>query len=414
MNSKKLGIVKSTAPLLKDHSREIGTRFYYLLFSKAPELYNMFNQTNQQRGLQQEALTYAVYAAGENLDQLKNIEPLIMRVAEKHVALGVKPDQYPVVGEALLQAVKDVLGDKATDEVIDAWGEAYNVIADAFINIEHDLYEGKEQKPGDWRGFRNFLVTKKVKETDFVTSFYLKPADKQQISSYYPGQYLTLKADIEGETYTHMRHYSLSDAPGKDYYRISVKREEGNKKVPDGIVSNYLHNHVQEGDTLPFAAPAGDFTIMNDDLPIVLIGGGIGLTPLMSMLNTLAESGRSVTYIHATQNSSAHAMKEHVEQLASEYPNVTSYVCYDSPTMKDKNIQSFDKEGFINLDWLESILPGNQANFYFCGPVPFMKAVNKALIDWGVPTKHMHYEVFSPVSILGEQEPERPYVAASH
>ncbi|MTW86468.1 NO-inducible flavohemoprotein [Virgibacillus dakarensis] len=413
MNSTKLRIVKSTAPVLKDHSREIGTRFYKLLFSRAPELYNMFNQTNQQRGLQQEALTYAVYAAGENLDHLKNIEPLIMRVAKKHVALGVKPDQYPIVGEALLQAVKDVLGDKATDEVIDAWGEAYNTIADAFINIEHDLYEGKEQKSGGWRGFRDFCVVKKVKETDLVTSFYLKPEDQQPISSYEPGQYLTLKADIEGETYTHMRHYSLSDAPGKDYYRISVKREEGNEKVPDGIVSNYLHHHVQEGDTLPFAVPAGDFSISNEDLPVVLISGGIGLTPLMSMLNTLAETGQSVTYIHATQNSSVHAMKEHIEQLASEYQNVNSYVCYDSPTARDRDMQNFDKEGFITLDWLKSILPSNQADFYFCGPVPFMKAVNKALKDWSVPEKQMHYEVFSPVSILEEQKSEKPSVTAT-
>lgn len=408
MDQHKLDIVKSTAPLLKEYSHEIGSRFYNLLFSRVPELYNVFNQTNQQRGLQQEALTYAVYAAGEHLDHLETIRPLITRVTEKHVGLGVSPDQYPIVGETFLQAVKDTLADKATNQVIDAWGEAYNTIADMFIFIEQDLYEGKGQKPGGWQGFRDFRIVKKVKETDFVTSFYLKPTDGQPVSAYEPGQYLTLKASIEGETYTHMRHYSLSDAPGKDYYRISVKRENDNEKVPNGVVSNYLHNNVQEGDVLPFAVPAGDFSIASMERPIVLISGGIGLTPLISMLNTIVETEpyRPVTYIHATQNSLSHVMKEHVDQLTSEHKNVASYVVYDSPTAEDKDDYNFDKQGYIDLEWLKTTLPDNQADFYFCGPTPFMKAVNNALKEWEVPEKFIHYESFNPISILEEKQPE--------
>ncbi|WP_085522224.1 NO-inducible flavohemoprotein [Tuberibacillus sp. Marseille-P3662] len=404
LDSNTLSIVKSTAPVLKDHARDIGVRFYELLFAKAPELYNIFNQTNQQRGLQQEALAYAVYAAGENIDNLDAIKPLVMRVAEKHVALGVQPEQYPVVGETLLQAVKDVLGDAATDDVIDAWGEAYNAIADVFISLEQELYEETEQQTGGWSGFREFIVDKKVKETGSVTSFYFKPKDGKPIATYQPGQYLTLRAEIEGEQYTHMRHYSLSDAPGKDYYRISVKREDGDDNTPDGIVSNYLHHQVQEGDVLSFAAPAGDFTIMNEDLPIVLISGGIGLTPLMSIFNHLTEKEphRPVTFIHATQNSSNHAMKQHVAKVADEYENVSSFVCYDDPTAEDKAAHHFDKEGYVDLEWLKSILPSNQADFYFCGPVPFMKAVNQALKDWDVPEERSHYEVFNPISILEE------------
>jgi nitric oxide dioxygenase len=120
LDEKSIKIVQSTAPVLKEHSKEIGKRFYELLFSKAPDLYNIFNQTNQKRGLQQEALGYAVYAAGEYITNLEAIKPVIERISQKHRAIGIKPEQYPVVGETLLQAVKDVLGGTATDEIIEA------------------------------------------------------------------------------------------------------------------------------------------------------------------------------------------------------------------------------------------------------------------------------------------------------
>lgn len=135
-------------------------RFYEILFTKAPELYNIFNQTNQQRGIQQEALAYSVYAAGENIDQLDKIKQLITRVTEKHVALGVNANQYPIVGATLLEAVRDVLGeDVATDEVISAWKKAYDYITEAFIDIENNLY--KEREENSWLGFREFRVDKK-------------------------------------------------------------------------------------------------------------------------------------------------------------------------------------------------------------------------------------------------------------
>lgn len=321
LDAKTIEIVQSTAPVLKEHSKPIGKRFYELLFSKAPDLYNLFNQTNQKRGIQQEALGYAVYAAGEHITNLEAIKPVIKRVTEKHRAIGVKPEQYPVVGETLLQAVKDVLGDAATDEIIEAWGKAYGYIADAIIDIEKNLYEETEHQPGGWEGYRSFNIDKKIKESDVVTSFYLKPTDGKPIASYHAGQYLTLKAKIPGEKYTHIRHYSLSDSPGKDYYRISVKREDAHGDAPSGIVSNYLHRQLQVGDTLQFSAPAGDFELDNTDLPVVLISGGIGITPLLSMLNTIIEKQpqRQVTFIHATSNSQTHAFKDHLPQIVNEH-----------------------------------------------------------------------------------------------
>ncbi|GAB4073089.1 NO-inducible flavohemoprotein [Barrientosiimonas marina] len=405
LDTEKLNIVKSSAPVLKEHSKAIGTHFYELLFAKAPELRHIFNQTNQKRGLQQEALVYSVYAAGENIDSLENIQQLVERIAEKHVSLGVKPEQYAVVGEALLQAVKDVLGDAATDEIMDAWGEAYQYIADLFIDLEQQKYADTLQQEGGWQGFRNFIVTEKVQETPDIITLTLKPQDGDSIPDYKAGQYLTLKLDIEGEPYTHMRQYSLCGPSGKDYYKIGVKREKGRNGMPDGVVSSYLHDHVAEGDILPFSAPAGDFTIASEDKPLVLLSGGIGMTPVVGMLNTIAEQepNRPVTYIHATQNSAAHAMKEQVEQLTAEHSNITTYVCYDSPSHADKTDQRYDKEGVVDLPWLQSILEsGNKADFYCCGPAPFMKAVDSALKAWGTTGENRHYEVFNPVSVLND------------
>ncbi|KGP74538.1 NO-inducible flavohemoprotein [Pontibacillus yanchengensis] len=402
LDSKTIEIVKSTAPVLQEHSHAIGVRFYELLFTKAPSLYNIFNQTNQKRGIQQDALAYSVYMAGKHIDNLDAVKGMVERVTEKHRALGVKAEQYPIVGETLLEAVKDVLGDGVNDEIIEAWGKAYQEIADIFISIENELYEQVEQEVGGWTGLRSFVIDQKVKESDVITSFYLKAQDGGPIPTYQAGQYLTLQVDIEGDQYSHMRHYTISDAPGKDYYRISVKREEGSTEVPDGKVSNYLHHQVGEGDVLQVTAPAGEFTVSTEEMPLVLISGGVGITPMMSMLkDTIKENPeREITFIHAAQNSNVHALQQEVLEISKQYDNVTSYLVYSEPTAQDRADDRFDREGFIEKEWLQGILEDNQKDFYFCGPVPFMKVVNNALKEWGVPAERRQFEAFSPVSTI--------------
>ncbi|SFC35926.1 nitric oxide dioxygenase [Bacillus sp. OV322] len=405
IDEKTIGIVQATAPVLKEHSKEIGKRFYTLLFEKAPDLYNIFNQTNQKRGLQQEALGYAVYAAGEHITNLGAIKPVIERISQKHRAIGIKAEQYPVVGETLLDAVKDVLGDAATEEIIEAWGKAYGYISDAFIELEEKLYAETKNQTGGWEGYRSFIVEKKVKESDEVTSFYLRPEDGKEIAGYKAGQYLTIKAKVPGEEYTHIRHYSLSEAAGKDYYRISVKREDEHDTSPEGIVSNYLHNHIQTGDSLPFSAPAGDFVLEQDDLPVVFISGGIGITPVYSMLQTLVneKTAKEITFIHSARNSKTHAFREDLKQLSDNNSHLTYLVCYDAPTEEDRASKNFDKEGYVDLNFLKANAGTKDAQFYLCGSLPFMETIIKALDEWGVSKEHVHYESFSPVAILGEE-----------
>ncbi|MFC4971536.1 NO-inducible flavohemoprotein [Paenibacillus sp. GCM10023248] len=403
LNQLTIAIIKSTIPVLEVHGTAITKRFYEMLFTSHPELLNIFNHANQKQGRQQTALANAVYAAALHIDRLEAILPVVKQIAHKHRSLGVKPEHYPIVGQHLLAAIQDVLGDAATPEILGAWGEAYGVIADAFIGMEADMYHSAEAQGGGWKDFKRFRIARKVEESDVITSFYLMPEDGAVLPAFEPGQYVSVKLEIPGEEYTHIRQYSLSDAPGKPYYRISVKREDSLADRPGGKVSVYLHEAMKEGDALLLSAPAGDFTLdQTDTRPVVLISGGVGLTPMVSMLNTLVKAGsnRPITFIHAAQNSHHHAFKAHVKQLASERPSLSAYWCYNQPTEADRAANAYHKEGYIDLNWLQSIVPAREASFYFCGPVPFMKGVNSALRDWGVPDGDRHYEFFGPAGTL--------------
>jgi nitric oxide dioxygenase len=402
LSEKTIEIIKSTVPVLEQYGEQITKHFYQMMLSNHPELLNIFNQTHQKQGKQPKALAASVYAAAQHIDNLEAILPVVKRIAHKHRSLGIKPEHYPIVGKHLLLAIKDVLGDAATDQIIEAWKEAYGVIADVFIQVEADMYKEAEEAKGGWKDFRKFVVAKKVKESDVITSFYLTPEDGGEISEFLPGQYVSVKIHIPGEEYTHIRQYSLSDAPGKDYYRISVKREAATAEKAAGIVSNYLHDHVQEGDIVELSAPAGDFVLDTSDAPIVFMSGGVGITPLLSMLNTVIERqpNRRVTFIHAAMNGKVHAFHEHVSQLAKDNENVSYYLCYQSPSEEDREKYGFAKEGYIDLDFIQSVVKNKDSQFYFCGPVPFMKTVYHALKEWGVPEERIHFEFFGPMGDL--------------
>ncbi|TCP32307.1 nitric oxide dioxygenase [Scopulibacillus darangshiensis] len=406
MDQQTIDIVKATVPVLEEKGDAITVSFYNHLFSEHPELYNVFNQTHQKQQKQQRALAQAVLAAAKHIDKLEAILGSVKGIAHKHRSIGVKPEHYPIVGENLLWAIKDVLGDAATDEIMQAWEIAYGEIAKVFIAIEDALREEVKNRHG-WNGYLPFKVDRKVEESSVITSFYLKPVNGQELPEFEAGQYISIKLDIPGEKYTHIRQYSLSDAPGTGYFRISVKREDARDPFPEGVVTNYLHESVKVGDVLQISAPAGDFTLDHTpDKPLVLISGGVGQTPMMSMLKQAVNQTpeRNITWVHAAVNGTTHAFAKDVVKLDQQHKNLQTFFCYEAPTESDQERCLYAKTGYIDGEWLAQVIIDKNADYYFCGPKPFMKAIYTILKHWEIEDENIHFEFFGPQDQLVEKE----------
>ena len=378
LSQKTIDIVKSTVPVLEKHGVDITKHFYKRMFTNHPELKNVFNQSNQREGRQPQALAASVYAAAANIDNLESILPVVHLIAHKHRALGILPEHYPIVGENLLAAIKEVLGDAATDEIIEAWADAYGVIADVFIQVEEELYQQAEAN-GGWRLFKHFKVVRKEQENELVASFYLEPEDGKALPPYQPGQYITVKVKAPGEEYTALRHYTVSQAPNGNVYRISVKREAENN--PKGVVSNYLHDYVEEGSTIQISAPAGLFTLQQNDNPVLFIGGGIGVTPLYAMLDSM-EFGRNVTFIQSVRNEKLAVFQDQIQKKINELKG-SYFVKYS------------DTEGYITKEDLSKYIQEN-TEVYICGPEAFMETVISYVRELGVSEDRIHFEFFGP------------------
>lgn len=397
LSQKTMDIIKSTVPVLQVHGTQITTVFYKNMFEAHPELLNIFNHANQAKGRQQTALSNTVLAAAQNIDKLEAIIPVVKQIAHKHRSLMIKPEHYPIVGEYLLKAIKEVLGDAATDEIIQAWADTYGVIAQVFIDIEKEMYEESASKNGGWSDYKEFKIIKKIQESDVITSFYLAPADGSSLPAYEAGQYITIRLSIPGEKFLFNRQYSLSSASNKEYFRISVKKE-ASVENPDGKVSNYLHTDINVDDTVEVTVPAGDFTLIKEESPIVFLSGGVGITPFMSMVATIAEEqpNREVNFIHSAKNGAIQAFNEELSSIKDRITNFQLSYIYENPSEEDKLNPFFKKAGYIDSEWLKEHALLTDGHYYVCGPVPFLQTVVKGLKENGIDDAHIHYEFFGP------------------
>lgn len=371
--------IKATVPVLEVHGLTITKTFYSNLFKENPQLLNIFNHTNQKKDRQQTALANTVYAAAVHIENLEAIVPAVVQIAHKHVSLGILPEHYPIVGKYLLAAIKEVLGDAATDEIIDAWAQAYGVIADIFISVEEDLYKAAENN-GGWRLFKDFTIAKIEQESDVVKSFYLQPADGAKLPAYSAGQYISIRTQVPGQEFLMNRQYTVTEGTD-EYFRISVKREDD--VTPNGIVSNFLHN-AEVGTNVQISAPAGVFTLVQNDSPVLFISGGVGVTPLQGMLKTM--KNRQASFIQCARNERVAAFKETIEEkvaaLGGKYKAVYS-----------------ETEGYVTKAQIEEMLvPG--AEVYICGPTTFMESVIQSLVEIGVSSEKIHYEFFGAAMAL--------------
>ncbi|KAJ5103880.1 hypothetical protein N7532_004409 [Penicillium argentinense] len=395
-------IVKSTIPALEQHGVAITTLFYKRMLEAHPELKSIFNTAHQATGEQPAALAHAVWAYAVNIDHPEALSAAVSRIGHKHASLGVTADQYPIVGEHLLAAIKEVLGPAVNAHVVDAWGAAYQELADIFINFESNLYEKNSKAPGGWKGWRKFFISKKVSESDEIISFRLTPVDKDVLPSYQPGQFVSVRCYVPELGSYQPRQYSLSDSPSGDHFRISVKREFASGPRPAGRISNVLHESLPVDAELDLSMPFGDFVLdVNATTPVVLISGGVGLTPMMSMLKTIIHQQgnvRQVVFIHAARNGRVHAMKQDLTRIVSENPSVKRIVFYEETTDRDKQGVDYDHTGRVDLAKIqkEAVIP--EADYYICGPQPFMKAQSNSLERMGVSPERIHMEVFGSPS----------------
>jgi uncharacterized protein len=257
-----------------------------------------------------------------------------------------------------------------------------------------------------WNGFRKFRIVSKEKETKNITSFYLAPHDGKPLPGFLPGQFLTFQFQIPGQAQPVVRCYSLSDSPyHPDRYRVSIKRvpaPRGEPSAPPGLVSSYFHDSLNEHDIVDVKAPSGHFYLnMNEKKPVVLLSGGVGITPVLSMLNALVEidSQREIWFFLGVRDKTEHVMKEHLEKVARENPNVNLEIFYSCPGEMDLKGDDYHVEGRVTVENLKPLLPSTNYEFYICAPPPMVKDLRAGLASWGVPKTSIHFEAFGPATI---------------
>lgn len=392
LSERDLAYIEQSVPVLRDKGLAITTAFYRNLFQSHPALTNLFNMGNQAQGLQQQSLAAAVFAYAANINQSHLLGPVISRITHKHASLGIKPEHYPIVGEHLLAAIKEVLGAAATQPLLDAWGAAYHLLAGALIAEEKRLYSDADATPGT---LDPYTVANVTQESSEVKSFILYPANGIKKPDFQPGQYVSVatKLDNGGQQ---LRQYSLSDAPSKPYLRISVKRESPSIDKPAGQVSNWLHDHVKVNDTLSLSKPFGDFKPnIHTPTPLVMISAGIGITPMIATLNELAHTRahHHVIFAHAAKSKHHHSHQDDLQRATRTMPNLRSITFYDAVSSAPSAIP------LAAGPMLAKNLPAwpyQNSAVYLCGPSQFMQQMRQQLLELGVPAHQVHREVFGP------------------
>lgn len=258
---------------------------------------------------------------------------------------------------------------------------------------------------GSWNGTRKFQIQRIVPECSEVASFYLVPHDGRPLPGFLPGQFLTFELDVPGQKGRTIRCYSLSDRPRPDYYRVTIKRVPAPPEplgLKPGLVSNHFHTAFKAGDLLDVKAPGGGFFLdVSQATPVVLLSGGVGITPMISMANEISANSpqREVWFFLSVRNRREHIFKEHLEELARTNPRLRLQICYSRPEAGDLAGRDYQHEGRLTIDLLRRVLPANNFDYFMCGPGPMMSDLNDGLRAWGVPEKHIHFEAFGPASV---------------
>ncbi|NYD40629.1 globin domain-containing protein [Nocardioides panaciterrulae] len=390
-------VVRATLPVIGAAIDDITPVFYRRMFAAHPDLErDLFNRGNQAQGDQQRALAGAIAAYATLLvaDGGPDPQQVLARIAHKHASLGITEDQYPIVHEHLFAAIVEVLGDAVTAEVAAAWDEVYWHLANALIAIERELYAATGVADGEvWR---TLVVRRRVQESPDTVSFVLGSPDGGPLPPWRPGQYVSVAVRLPDGA-RQIRQYSLTGGQAPDEWAITVKavpgHRDGDSIAPAGEVSNFVHLNLFEGDELAVSAPFGDMVLDTSDAPLVLISAGIGVTPMLGMLRHLREEGstREVLVIHADRSPARHAHRQELKELVAALPGARLQRWYEDLGLRAPE----DVLALGRVDLAAVELPAG-ARVYLCGPQPFMASTRDALVERGVDSDRIHYEVFGP------------------
>ena len=386
LTKQQIELVKATVPVLREHGGARTAHVYKRMLSHNPELMQVFNMGHQRAGFQQQALAGAVLAYAENIENLPALLGAVAHIANKHVSVGIRAEHYPIVGKHLIASIKEVLGDAATPELIDAWTAAYMQLADVLIGAEKAIYDKNAVAEGGWTGWRFFKVAEKSKQTDNVTSFKLVPVDNGKMPEVKAGQYISVRVFVKGQDLIQPRQYTVVKADATSL-TIAVKKVEAVEKSPAGMVSNTLHNDINEGDVVEVSFPVGEFNLPEGNGELCLLSAGIGITPLFAMLKEAVQKDptRKISFVHVCKNKEAIPFREELALVVKE--GNASFEVFET-----------SEHGRPSEDFFKSLV-SQGADYCICGPVPFMKLAASELVKNGVAENKIHAEKFGTGAI---------------
>lgn len=386
LTKQQIELVKTTVPVLREHGVALTSHFYKRMLSHNPELMQVFNMGHQRAGFQQQALAGAVLAYAENIENLPALLGAVAHIANKHVSVGIRAEHYPIVGKHLIASIKEVLGDAAIPELIDAWTAAYMQLADVLIGAEKAIYDKNAVAEGGWTGWRFFKVAEKSKQTDNVTSFKLVPVDNGKMPEVKAGQYISVRVFVKGQDLIQPRQYTVVKADATSL-TIAVKKVEAVEKSPAGMVSNTLHNDINEGDVVEVSFPVGEFNLPEGNGELCLLSAGIGITPLFAMLKEAVQKDptRKISFVHVCKNKEAIPFREELALVVKE--GNASFEVFET-----------SEHGRPSEDFFKSLV-SQGADYCICGPVPFMKLAASELVKNGVAENKIHAEKFGTGAI---------------
>lgn len=374
-------IISATLPLVGAHIDEITGDFYRRLFEAHPDLLrNLFNRGNQAKGAQQRALAAAIATFAAHLvdPDLPHPVDLLSRIGHKHASLGITADKYPIVHQHLFAAIVAVLGaDTVTADVAAAWDRVYWIMADTLIALERDLYAAAGVAEGDV--FRRLRVTGRVDDPSGAVLVTVAGVERFETL---PGQYVSVGVTLPDGA-RQLRQYSLVNASGGEL-TFAVK--------PAGEVSEWIRANLCLGDLLDITVPFGDLPTPGRGVPLALISAGIGVTPMIGLLEHLVAKApeTSVRVLHGDRGDQVHPLRERQRELVHRLPHASLDIWYeDGLTGRVPDVHA----GLMTLDGIE--LPEG-THVYLCGGEGFVRAVRTQLTERGLPAERVHCELFSP------------------